>query len=91
MTTMRAWGGNPNSGSMFELDAIAAAVIGGASLSGAEGSPIGAFVGALFIWTIYNGSNIMGINSSVTKVIVGALLIITVAIDRYRKNKQTDF
>ncbi len=91
MTTMRAWGGNPNSGSMFELDAVAAAVLGGASLSGAEGSPIGAFVGALFVWTIYNGSNLMGINSSVTKVIVGAILIITVAVDRYRKSKQAEF
>lgn len=90
MITMRTWGGNPNAGTMFELDAIAAAVLGGASLSGAEGSPLGAFVGALFVWTIYNGCNLMGIDSNVTKVLVGAILIITVAVDRYRKTKQGD-
>ncbi len=89
ITTMRTWGGNPNSGSMLELDAIAAAVLGGASLSGAEGSPLGAFVGTLFVWTVYNGCNLMAIDSNVTKVLVGAILIITVAIDRYRKKNQS--
>ena len=87
METCRTWQGSPNAGTMYELDAIAAAVLGGASLMGAEGSPLGAFVGALMMATIYNGCNLLGIDSNFTKLIVGVVLILTVAIDQIRKRR----
>jgi ribose transport system permease protein len=90
MQTARDWQGNPTTGTSFELDAIAAAVLGGASLMGAEGNAIGAFIGALLMTTIYNGSVLMGIDSNWTKVIVGAILAITVAVDQFRKRRSGD-
>ncbi len=90
METARLWQGSPNAGTMFELDAIASAVLGGASLMGAEGTPAGAFVGALVMVTIYNGCNLLGIDSNYTKVIVGAILVFTVAVDQFRKRRSGD-
>jgi ribose/xylose/arabinose/galactoside ABC-type transport system permease subunit len=72
---------------MYELDAIAAAVFGGASLMGAEGNAYGAFIGALLMMTIYNGAVILGIDANYTKVLVGAILVITVAVDQLRKRR----
>lgn len=81
--------GVPSTGTGYELDAIAAAVLGGASLMGAQGSAIGAFLGALVMATIYNGSVLLNINPFWQRIIVGIILIITVSIDqmRTRKNK----
>ncbi|MHC4250858.1 MAG: ABC transporter permease, partial [Planctomycetota bacterium] len=90
MVTARTWQGSSNAGTSFELDAIAAAVLGGASLMGAEGSPVGAFIGALVMVTIYNGCNLLGIDSNWTKVIVGVILIATVAVDQFRKRRSGD-
>lgn len=90
MFTARTWQGNPTAGTMFELDAIAAAVLGGASFMGAEGNAIGAFIGALVVMTIYNGCQLLGIDSNWTKVIVGAILIITVGVDQVRKRRSGD-
>ncbi|MHC5055384.1 MAG: ABC transporter permease [Planctomycetota bacterium] len=90
MVTARNWQGSPNAGTTFELDAIAAAVLGGASLMGAEGTPVGAFIGALVMVTIYNGCNLLGVDSNWTKVIVGVILIATVAVDQFRKRRSGD-
>ena len=87
MDTSRLWMGVPTTGTMYELDAIAVAVLGGASLMGAEGNACGAFIGALLMTTIYNGAVILGIDSNYTKVIVGTILIITVAVDQLRKRR----
>jgi ribose transport system permease protein len=87
MLTARTWQGSPTAGVMFELDAIAAAVLGGASFMGAEGNAFGAFIGALVMATIYNGCGLLGIDSNWTKVIVGAILIVTVAVDQFRKRR----
>lgn len=87
MQTARDWQGSPTTGTTFELDAIAAAILGGASLMGAEGNAIGAFIGALLMITIYNGSVLLGINSNWTKVIVGGILVTTVAVDQLRKRR----
>ena len=90
MVTVRTWQGSPNAGTAFELDAIAAAVLGGASLMGAEGSALGAFIGALVMATIYNGCIHLEVNSNWTKVIVGVVLIATVAVDQVRKRRSGD-
>lgn len=87
METARLWMGVPTTGTMYELDAIAVAVLGGASLMGAEGNAYGAFIGALLMTTIYNGAVILGIDANYTKVFVGAVLVITVAVDQLRKRR----
>jgi ribose transport system permease protein len=90
METSRLWMGVPTTGNMYELDAIAAAVLGGASLAGAEGTAIGAFIGALLMATIYNGAVLLEVDSNLTKVIVGVILIATVAVDQLRKRRSGD-
>jgi len=87
METSRLWMGVPTTGNGAELDAIAAAVLGGASLMGAEGNAVGAFIGALLMATIYNGAVLLGVDANFTKIIVGAILIVTVAVDQFRKHR----
>jgi len=89
LETSRLWMGVPTTGTGYELDAIAAAVLGGASLFGAEGNAIGAFVGALVMITIYNGAVLMNVNPFWTRIIVGMILVTTVAIDQVRKRRST--
>ncbi len=88
LETSRLWMGVPTTGTGYELDAIAAAVLGGASLMGAEGTPLGAFIGALVMTTIYNGSVLLNINPFWTRIIVGVILVVTVAIDQLRKGRR---
>jgi ribose transport system permease protein len=66
LMTSRLGAGVPTAGTGFELQAIAACVIGGASLSGARGSAIGAACGALIIGVLNNGGNLLAINVSPT-------------------------
>ncbi len=87
METARLWMGVPSTGTGYELDAIAAAVLGGTSLMGAEGTPAGAFIGALIMTTIYNGSVLLRVNPFWTRIIVGVILVITVAVDQWRKRR----
>ena len=87
METARLWMGVPSTGAMYELDAIAAAVLGGASLAGAEGTAVGAFIGALLMASIYYGANLVGIDSNVTRVVYGVILVATVAADQIRKRR----
>ena len=88
METSRLWMGVPTTGTMYELDAIAVAVLGGASLMGAEGNAYGAFIGALLMTTIYNGAVLLAIDANYTKGIVGGILIVTVAVDQFRQRHQ---
>lgn len=76
----------PTAGTGYELYAIAAAVIGGASLSGAEGTILGAILGAIIMTTIDNGGNLLGIDPFVLEIAVGALIVLAVLIDKYRKS-----
>jgi ribose transport system permease protein len=76
--------GSPNYGTGMELQAIAASVIGGASLSGGRGNVIGTLLGALIITVVQNAMNLNGIGSSLQAVIVGAIILVAVAIDRWR-------
>lgn len=71
----------PTSGSGAEMDAIAAVVLGGTSLSGGVGSIAGTFIGALFIGVLNNGLNIMGISSYWQEIIKGIVIIIAVLVD----------
>lgn len=80
--------GIPTAGQYYELDAIGAAVIGGASLFGAEGSIVGSFLGALLLTTINNGSNLLGINPFWQPIITGLIIIVVVYVDQLRKRRE---
>src|SRR4029434_7011940 len=70
-------------GSGYELDLVAAAVVGGASLSGGKGTALGALLGALIIKMIDNGIVILGIDQNYTRIIIGAAVIIAVLLDQF--------
>lgn len=69
-------------GSGYELNVIAAAVVGGASLSGGKGSAIGALLGALIIQMISTGIVILGIDQNYSQIIIGAVVIVAVLLDQ---------
>jgi len=72
------------SGDKYEMDAIAACVIGGASFNGGVGSVLGTLIGALMIGVLRNGLNLLGAKSDVTQVVIGAVIILAVYIDVMR-------
>jgi len=74
--------GSPTAGTAYELDAIAAAVLGGASLSGAEGSAIGVFIGALLVVTIQTFCVLLGVGPEETKLLIGLIIIVAVSVDQ---------
>jgi ribose transport system permease protein len=76
--------GDPTAAAGMELDVIAAVVIGGGSLSGGEGSAVGSIVGALIMAVLRNGSNMLGLPNYVQEIIIGAIIVGAVALDRYR-------
>lgn len=77
----------PKAGSGFELDAIAACYIGGASASGGIGTIIGAMVGGLVMGVLNNGMSILGISVDWQQVVKGAVLLLAVTFDVYSKSK----
>jgi ribose/xylose/arabinose/galactoside ABC-type transport system permease subunit len=72
-----------NTANGYELTVVAAAVVGGASLSGGRGSAIGALLGALVIAMIEDGINTLHLNSEYQKIITGTAIIIAVGIDQF--------
>jgi len=83
--TSRIASGQPQAGLMFELDAIAAAVIGGTSLFGGIGTVGGTIVGALIIGVMNNGLDLLGVSSYWQQIVKGAIIVAAVYIDS-RKN-----
>jgi ribose transport system permease protein len=81
--------GQPTAGQGYELQAIAAVVIGGGSLRGGEGSVIGTLVGAFIMGLLANGSDLLGISPYLQQVIIGAVIIAAVAVDEFRKRRTT--
>jgi ribose transport system permease protein len=79
--------GNPNAGFGSELQAIAAAVVGGASLFGGRGTVVGCFIGAILFTTIGNGANLLGVNSFWQMVIEGLLIAAVVYLDNLQKRR----
>jgi len=68
-----------------ELDVIAAVVIGGASLSGGEGSVFGSLVGALIMAFLRVGCDHVGVPSWVQEIVIGAVIVLAVALDYVRR------
>jgi ribose/xylose/arabinose/galactoside ABC-type transport system permease subunit len=77
----------PAGGNGYELLAIGAVLIGGASTFGGEGSILATLVGALLVTTIRNGLNIMGVNAFWQYVVNGVVIIAAVAVDQYRRRR----
>ena len=79
--------GQPTAGQGYELQAIAAVVIGGGSLRGGEGTVIGTLVGAFIMGLLANGSDLLGISPYLQQAIIGAVIILAVAVDELRKRR----
>ena len=79
--------GQPTAGQGYELQAIAAVVIGGGSLHGGEGSVVGTLIGAFIMGLLSNGSDLLGINPYWQQAIIGAMIIAAVGFDEYRKRR----
>ncbi|MGB7979934.1 MAG: ABC transporter permease [Candidatus Nanopelagicales bacterium] len=75
----------PTAGAGYELDAIAAVVIGGASLAGGVGTAFGTLVGALLLAVIRNGLNILNVSSFWQQVVIGVVIAVAVGMDSLRK------
>ncbi len=89
MLASRVISGPPNLGQGYELDAIAAVVIGGASLMGGRGSIWGTVLGLLMIMTLNNGLDILVVPAYWQDVIKGVLIVAAVAVDVWSSRRRT--
>jgi ribose/xylose/arabinose/galactoside ABC-type transport system permease subunit len=83
----RLGAGVPNAGLQYELDVIAAVVVGGTSLMGGRGSVIGTFWGAVFIGVLNNGLNLAGIDPYIQKIALGVVILLAVLADQINKSE----
>ena len=79
--------GQPTAGQGYELQAIAAVVIGGGSLHGGEGSVVGTLIGAFIMGLLSNGSDLLGVSNYVQQVVIGVVIILAVTVDELRKRR----
>jgi D-xylose transport system permease protein len=89
LITARLGSSSPTTGNYLELDAIAAAVIGGTSLRGGIGTVSGAILGAILLTTIDNGMSILNVSSFIQLVIKGMVLLCALAFDSYMVKRRT--
>ncbi|MDR7314533.1 ABC transporter permease subunit [Brevibacillus nitrificans] len=80
--TSRLNSAQPTAGTSYELDAIAAVVLGGTSLSGGRGWIVGTLIGAMIIGVLDNGLNLLNVSSFYQSVVKGAVILIAVLLDR---------
>ena len=77
--------GQPNLGAALMLESIAACVVGGVTFKGGVGSIVGVMFGVLFLATLSNGFDMVGVSSFVKQVVVGSIIIVAVIIDKFKK------
>ena len=87
--TARLNSAQPIAGMMYELDAIAATVIGGTSLMGGEGTLVGTLIGALIMGVLRNGLNLLGVSSFLQQIVIGAVIVGAVLVDTALKRHRT--
>jgi ribose transport system permease protein len=85
--TGRLNSGNPNAGTNFDMDSIAAVIVGGTALSGGSGTIIGTMLGALLMGVIRNGLVLLGVNMYWQTVATGAIIIVVCALDGFSQRK----
>jgi ribose transport system permease protein len=88
LLTARLASGDPQAGFTYELDAIAAVVIGGASLSGGVGNASGTLIGALILGVLRNGLNLLNVSAFWQQVIIGAVIALAVMTDTLRRRRK---
>jgi ribose/xylose/arabinose/galactoside ABC-type transport system permease subunit len=86
MLSSRVQTGQPAGGEGYEMEAITAAVIGGASLSGGKGTIFGSFIGLLVVAILTNGLDLLNVSSYYQEIIKGVIILLAVLADRVRKN-----
>ncbi len=91
LLTSRLEAAMPEAGQGYELDVIAATVIGGTSLSGGKGSLIGTVLGAMVMAVVRNGLNLLSINVFWHQIVIGGIILVAVGMDTLsrRKGKET--
>jgi len=89
LLTARLNSAQPIAGIMYELDAIAATVIGGTSLMGGEGGLGGTIIGALIMGVLRNGLNLLGVSSFIQQIVIGLVIVFAVLIDTTLKARKT--
>ncbi len=85
MLAARINSGQPNLGGALMMESIAACVVGGVTFKGGVGNLSGMIIGVLFLSTLSNGFDLIGVSSFVKQVVVGAIIIVAVVLDKYRK------
>ena len=88
LLTARLNSAQPIAGLMYELDAIAATVIGGTSLMGGEGTLVGTLIGALIMGVLRNGLNLLGVSSFLQQIFIGSVIIAAVLVDAMLKSQR---
>nr|AFW03797.1 sugar ABC transporter permease component [Candidatus Sodalis pierantonius str. SOPE] len=86
--TARTGSAQTSAGAAYELDAIAAVVIGGTSMAGGVGTLVGTFFGILIIGVMNNGLDLLGVQSYYQQIIKGALIVVAVLLDPSRKQQR---
>lgn len=87
MLASRMFSAQPTSANGMELDAIAACVLGGTSLTGGRGTIIGTLIGALIIAVLSNVMSLMNVDFFVSLIVKGIVILIAVGIDVYKNKK----
>ena len=85
--TSRLMSGQPNAGTGFELDSIAAVVLGGTEMTGGRGHIIGTLVGAFMLGVLNNGLNLVGVSPYTQRVVKGLIILLAIYISSSRDNK----
>ncbi len=85
--TSRTVTGQPNGGEGYELNVIAAVVIGGGSLSGGQGTVIGTIIGSLIMGVLANGGNLLQISPFIQKIVIGSVIVLAVTFDEFQRRR----
>jgi len=85
MLSGRINSGQPNLGGSLMMESIAACVVGGVTFKGGVGNLGGVVIGVLFLATLSNGFDLIGVSSFVKEVVVGAIIIVAVVLDKFKK------
>jgi ribose/xylose/arabinose/galactoside ABC-type transport system permease subunit len=80
--------GQPNAGETYELNVIAAVVIGGGSLTGGQGTVAGTLIGALIMGVLANGGNLLQVSPFIQKIVIGMVIILAVTADTLRRRRE---
>jgi ribose transport system permease protein len=79
----------PSAGENYELNSIAAVVIGGTSMSGGEGGLLGTFIGVLIMGVVNNGMNLLNVAQGAQSIVLGAIIVVAVMMDALRQYKSS--